>query len=216
MNRKDVELLCKQLAAEHPGWEYQSHIFKNKSLTHSEIWIDPSWVLHLSAEPHLVIYNHSVNKVVKESLNVGKIWTVFMPILSPDAHNNSMIYRELVHTLPDAEAYIRDFFQRGLDLVERYFYSEDEKIFLSSYPIVGEFPTPSTKFGYEDLGNCMARAILLDFEYVQKYIDNELPTPIYLPIHESVKESLKEWLPIWKQRAAETGSILKPTKKRGA
>lgn len=37
-----------------------------------------------------------------------------------------MIYRKLVHTLPDAEAYIRDFFERGLDLVGRYFNNPDE------------------------------------------------------------------------------------------
>ena len=216
MNRKDVELLCKQLAAEHPGWEYQSHIFKNKSLAHSEIWIDPSWVLHLSAEPSVKVYNKSVTKVLKECFQDLKPapWVARMLILSPHAHNNVMIYRELVHTLPEAEAYIRDFFGRGLDLVNRYFNSPDETTFLSSYPIVGEFPNPCADGGYEELGNCIARAVLLDFEYVERFVKDDFPTD--LPIYEPYRQRVAEWLPIWKQRAAETGSILKPTKKRGA
>lgn len=57
-----------------------------------------------------------------------------MLILSPDAHNHCMIYQKLVHSLPDAEVYIRDFFERGLDLVERYFSNPDEKEFLAGYP----------------------------------------------------------------------------------
>ena len=57
-----------------------------------------------------------------------------MLILSPDAHNHCMIYQKLVHSLPDTEVYIRDFFERGLDLVERYFSNPDEKEFLAGYP----------------------------------------------------------------------------------
>ncbi|WP_232617969.1 hypothetical protein [Kingella denitrificans] len=134
-----------------------------------------------------------------------------MLILSPDAHNHCMIYQKLVHTLPDAEAYIRDFFERGLDLVERYFSNSDEKEFLAGYPIYGEFPNPSTAEGYEGLGNCIARAILLDFDYVERFIKDDFPT--IRPIYEPYRERVAQWLPIWKERVAETGSILPPKKK---
>ena len=133
-----------------------------------------------------------------------------MLILSPDAHNHCMIYQKLVHTLPDAEAYIRDFFERGLNLVERYFSNPDEKEFLACYPIYGEFPNPSTAEGYEGLGNCIARAILLDFDYVERFIKDDFPT--VRPISEIYRERVAQWLPIWKERAAETRSILPPTK----
>ena len=134
-----------------------------------------------------------------------------MLILSPDAHNHCMIYQKLVHTLPDAETYIRDFFERGLDLVERYFSNPDEKEFLAGYPIYGEFPEPSTDDAYEGLGNCIARAILLDFDYVERFIKDDFPT--IRPISEKRRERVAQWLPIWKERAAETGSILPPKKK---
>ena len=134
-----------------------------------------------------------------------------MPILRPEAHNHAMIYRKLVHTLPDAEAYIRDFFERGLDSVGRYFNNPDEKEFLAGYPIYGEFPAPSTDDGYEGLGNCIARAILLDFDYVERFIRDDFPTA--RSIHEPDRERVAQWLPIWKERAAETGSIL-PLKKK--
>jgi hypothetical protein len=165
LNKSDVKEFCIRLAGEYPGWEYKASVFKNKTLKHSEIWIDPGWVLHLSAMPNVRIFNKSVTKILKEGFQDPHLpkWITRMLILSPDAHNHCMIYQKLVHTLPDAEAYIRDFFERGLDLVERYFNNPDEKEFLAGYPIYGEFPAPSTDDAYEGLGNCIARAILLDF-----------------------------------------------------
>ena len=114
MNKSDVKEFCIQLANEYAGWEYKAERFKNKTLKHSEIWIEPLWVLHLSAEPSVIVYNKSVDKVVKEcfqgNLFYLKYWMARMLILRPEAHNHAMIYRKLVHTLPDAEAYIRDVF----------------------------------------------------------------------------------------------------------
>ena len=137
LDKSDVKVFCTQLAAKYSGWEYKANSFKSKALKHSEIWIDPGWVLHLSAMPYVLVFNKSVAKVVRESfqgIHMPK-WTTGMAILSPDAHNHAMIYQKLVHTLPDAEAYIRDFFERGLNLVERYFSNPDEKEFLTNYPI---------------------------------------------------------------------------------
>lgn len=213
MDKKDVKEFCESLAAEHHGWVYHGSKFKYKELKHSEIQIDPSWVWHLSAEPSVRVFNYSVKKIIKESFVEGfrnvHYSTTRMLILSPDAHNNCMIYRELVHTMPEAEYYIRDFFERGLDLVERYFSSPDEKEFLSGYPIVGEFPQPSSDAGYEGLGNCLARAVILDFDYVERFIQDALPTWSGAPIHEVYRDRMAEWLPIWKERAERTGSILK-------
>ena len=212
MNKSEVKNFCIQLANEHLGWEYKANSFKNKTLKHSEVWIDTGWVLHLSAMPSVIVYNKSVNKIFKEGFQDFQTkWTARMLILSPDAHNHCMIYQKLVHTLPDAEAYIRDFFEHGLDLVERYFSNPDEKEFLAGYPIYGEFPAPSTDDAYEGLGNCIARAILLDFDYVERFIKDDFPT--VRPIYEPYRERVAQWLPIWKERAAETGSILPPKKK---
>ena len=212
LNKSDVKNYCIYLASQHPGWEYKSNIFKNKTLKHSEIWIDPGWVLHLSAEPYVRVFNQSVTKIFKEGFQDFQTkWTARMSILRPEAHNHAMIYRKLVHTLPDAEVYIRDFFERGLDLIERYFSNPDEKEFLAGYPIYGEFPAPSTDDAYEGLCNCIAHAILLDFDYVERFIKDDFPT--VRPIYEPYRERVAQWLPIWKERAAETGSILPPKKK---
>ena len=116
----------------------------------------------------------------------------------------------LQRSLPDAEAYIRDFFERGLDLVERYFSNPDEKEFLTNYPIYGEFPEPRSMYSYEGLGDCIARAVVLDFEYVEHFINGDFPT--VRPINEERRDRVAQWLPIWKERAAETGSILPPKK----
>ncbi|MDO5686627.1 MAG: hypothetical protein Q4G42_04480 [Neisseria sp.] len=212
MDQFDVIDICQNIAAQYPGWYYHAQKFKYKELSHSEIWISPSWVLHLSAEPSVMVYNKSVNKIIKEGFKGERFyktyWTCRMLILAPNAHNNVMIYRRLVHTLPDAEAYIADFFARGVDLVQRHFSSPDEKTFLSSYPIVGEFPDHGTDDGYEGLGNCIARAVLLDFDYVERFIRDDFPTD--RPIYEPYRERVKEWLPIWRERAERNGSILKP------
>ena len=213
MNKADVKEFCIQLASEYPNWKYEANTFKNRFLKHSEVRINPAWVLHLSAMPSVMVFNKSVTKILRESFQGLGIpdWTARMLILSPDAHNHCMIYQKLVHTLPDAEVYIRDFFERGLDLVERYFSNPDEKEFLAGYPIYGEFPNPSTAEGYEGLGNCIARAILLDFDYVERFIKDDFPT--VRPIYEPYRERVAQWLPVWKERAAETGSILPPKKK---
>lgn len=211
--QKDVKAFCESLAAEHSGWVYHGSKFKNKELQHSEIQIDPSWCFRLSAEPSVKVYNQSVNKVMKELFQGEKVyksyWTARMLILSPDAQGNNMIYQKWVDTMPEAERYIRDFFERGLDLVARYFSSPDEKVFLNSYPIEGKFPNPRTSSGYEGLGNCLARAVLLDFDYVERFIQDTLPTTRGVPIYEPYRKRAAQWLPIWKERAERTGSILK-------
>ena len=65
MNKIDVQEICQSIAAEYPGWQYLSHKFKYKGLSHSEIWIDPSWVLHLSAEPSVIIFNGYLHYMVE-------------------------------------------------------------------------------------------------------------------------------------------------------
>lgn len=65
LNKSDVKEFCVRLAGEYPGWEYKASVFKNKTLKHSEIWIDTGWVLHLSAMPSVIVYNKSVNKIFK-------------------------------------------------------------------------------------------------------------------------------------------------------
>ena len=190
LTKSDVKEFCEYLASKHEEWFYQASVFKNKSLKHSEIWISPSWVHHLAAEPSVMVFNKSVNKVMREAFKdlSPERWTARMLILSPDAHNNVMDYRKLVRNLKDVEEYIADFFNRGLDIIRKYFSSPDEKTFLASYPIEGEFPAPRTDFGYEGVGNCLARAVILDFDYVERFIINDFPMtefrPMYIPYRE--------------------------------
>ena len=75
--QKDVKAFCESLAAEHSGWVYHGSKFKYKELKHSEIQIDPSWVLHLSAEPSVIVYNKSVNQVVKEAFRGDEFYKTY-------------------------------------------------------------------------------------------------------------------------------------------
>jgi hypothetical protein len=45
---------------------------------------------------------------------------------------------------------------------------------------------------------------------VERFIKDDFPT--VRPIIEKRRERVAQWLPIWKERAAETGSILPPKK----
>ena len=211
LSKHDVTEICKTIAAEHEGWEYKNFRFVNKQLKHSVREIDPSWALRLSAEPSVMVYNKSVNEVARECFREEafyfKYWTARMLILSPTAKNAVTVYQKLVYSLPEAEVYIRDFFQRGLELINRYFYSEDEQAFLGGYPIVGTFPERGTDSGYEWLGNCIAQAVLLNFDYVERFIADDFPTE--RPIDPAYRARTQEWLPVWRERAERTGSILK-------
>ena len=200
LSRKDVAPICKQIAAEHEGWAYAAESFRYKIGNHSTIYIMPLWAFKLSAQPSVWLENKQTTKLIKqvrEKYYGGGYPISTMRILRPGATLKTQVYQEFVYDLIAAERYIRDFFARGLRVIEQYYNYSDERELLENIPF------------QSDGGNaeryCYARIVLGDFEFVESFINDKIKTDV--PKREKFISIAKELLPVWKKNYQETGSI---------
>ena len=125
-----------------------------------------------------------------------EMWVSLKDILRPGATLETQVYQEFVHTMREAEVYIRDFFKRGLNIIQQYYHWQDEEELLANMPMDLE--------GFVGIGYCLSRVILHDFDFVRRYINDEIKTiaPKSTSIHE-----IKKMLPVWEKNYLETGSV---------
>lgn len=201
LTKRSIAPLCKEIAATHPGWEYIAENFVNKTLKHSIFHIQPLWYSNIGAQPYVHLENKKATKLFREIWGKDyygvKFYSVSRKIiLRPDAVLETQVYRKVVKTLKEADDYIRDFFQRGINVINTYYPYKEEHELLEKMPIDLE--------GSLGIGYCLAKAVLHDFDFIRSYINDEIKTiaPKDLEI-----EDLKKILPIWEQRYQETGSI---------
>ena len=198
LSKKDVAPICKKIASEHEGWQYTGDKFKYKNLKHSMPMIVPLWYFNIGAQPVVWLENKQTIKLYKQ---LGYTSESSYPIsektiLRPGATLETQVYRKLVYTLSEAEEYIRDFFQRGLEVIQKYYSYTDEKELLENLPLDLE-----ANMG---IGYCLSRVVLHDFDFVRRYINDEIKTvnPKYKEI-----EKIRELLPVWEKNYQETGSV---------
>ena len=198
LTKKDVAPICKKIASEHEGWEYVNEDFKYKNLKHSTLKIVPLWYFNLGAQPVVWLENKKTTKLYKFIRSgLEAYYSISIkPILRPDATLETQVYRKLVYTLEEAEVYIRDFFQRGLAVIEQYYPYTDEKELLENLPVHLE--------DMDGIGYCLARVVLHDFDFVWRYINDEIKT---VNPKSRKLEKLKEMLPVWEKNYQETGSV---------
>lgn len=202
LSRKAVTPLCRQIAAEHDGWRYVSEAFKNTTLKHSTLYIYPFWALQLSAQPKVILTNKKVNKLYKQYTDLSQPWAMKeewiskTTILAPGATQDNMVYQKLVFTLEEAEVYIRDFFARGLAVIEKHYAYCNERELLENMPVNLE-----QNMG---IGYCLSRVVLHDFDFVRRYVNDEIPTNT--PKDKEI-EDIKRLLPVWEKNYQETGSV---------
>ena len=196
ITKKSVAPLCKQIASEYEGWQYAGERFSNKTLKHSILYIDPLWSFTLSAQPVVMLVNKKANKLSLQIDDEKEMWISKKTVLRPDATLETQVYRKFVHTMREAEVYIRDFFKRGLNIIQQYYHWQDEEELLTNMPMNLE--------GFVGIGYCLSRVILHDFDFVRRYINDEIKTitPKSTSIHE-----IKKMLPVWEKNYLETGSV---------
>ena len=90
----------------------------------------------------------------------------------------------------------RDFFKRGLNIIQQYYYWQDEEELLINMPMNLE--------GFVGIDYCLSLVILHDFDFVYRYVNDEIKTitPKSTSIHE-----IKKMLPVWEKNYLETGSV---------
>lgn len=199
---KDVAPLCKQIASEYEGWSYVAEHFKYPIDKHSTLFIEPLWSHHISAQPVVVLTNKKAAKLEKQALSdapgwqSGLCWVSKKTILAPDATLETQVYQELVHNLTEAEVYIRDFFTRGLALIEQHYCYTDEEELLTKMPAYLD--------GNIGINYCLSRIVLHDFDFAYRYVNDEIKTR--RPKHPWV-ERIKPYIPIWEENYRATGSV---------
>lgn len=198
LSRKDVAPICKAIASQHEGWQYIGETFKYKNLKHSILMIEPLWYFNIGAQPVVWLENKQTTKLYKQLGNSHKVSYRISEktILRPGATLETQVYSKLVYTLPEAEEYIRDFFQRGLEVIQKYYPYTDEKELLENLPLDLE-----QNMG---IGYCLARVVLHDFDFVRRYINDEIKT--VNPKDKEI-EKIRELLPVWEKNYHETGSV---------
>lgn len=196
ISKKDVLPICKQIANEHVGWTYAAERFKKKISKNNTIIISPGWSFKLSAQPHVVLINKTANKLSKqvftEPYHSNEEWISVTRILAPDATLDTQVYQKFVHTLDEAEEYIRDFFARGLKIIDEQYNYTDEKELLEKAPF---------KQRRSPLEYCFRRLVLHDFDFFHKLKANDLKhykdgslAPIFDPeFSDTYKKYLKKW-----------------------
>lgn len=188
ITKKSVAPLCKQIASEYEGWQYTGERFSNKMLKHSTLYIVPFWSFTLSAQPSVLLINKKINKLSLQINDKKEMWVSLKDILRPGATLETQVYRKFVHTMREAEVYIRDFFKRGLNVIQQYYHWQDEEELLANMPMDLE--------GFIGIGYCLSRVILHDFDFVRSYVNDEIETitPKSTSIHE-----IKKMLPVWEK-----------------
>lgn len=197
LTKKDVSPICKNITDEFEEWSYTNSTFKKDIENHSTIYINPLWAMQLSAQPTVVLTNKKVNRLSKILFNETNCWISLKDILAPNATLPTHTYQKLVYTLQEAEDYIRDFFTRGLVIIDNYYNYLDESELLDNMPIDLE--------GNVGVGYCLSRIIRHDFETARKYANDEIKT--IQPKHPWV-EQIKSSLPIFEEKYQKTGSVL--------
>lgn len=192
ITKKSVAPLCKQIASEYEGWQYTGERFSNKMLKHSTLYIVPFWSFTLSAQPSVLL----INKLSLQINDKKEMWVSLKDILRPGATLETQVYRKFVHTMREAEVYIRDFFKRGLNVIQQYYHWQDEEELLANMPMDLE--------GSVGIGYCLSRVILHDFDFVRRYINDEIKT---ITLKSTSIHEIKRMLPVWEKNYLETGSV---------
>lgn len=172
---KEIEALCKKIAEEYEGWEYSAKAFKNKELGHTVKTVSFLWTgssASILAQPIVTLVNKRVEKVWKLT-NKGAAWSQFLRVMRPGSEIHPHRIRIKDPEKDNAEGYIREVLDIGIQMLEDNWDFSSEENLLRNLP-VDRFP----ELLKNDMGTryCIARLLLGDFEYIEKFYNDEIIT----------------------------------------
>ena len=199
--KADVIELCKTVVSEYDDWSYVAGAFKNKSLKHTELFIDPLWVfsgISALAQPVVGLKNKKIEKVRSVAGLVKHPWSFGHSILYPgsDTKRYSLRIRDIEKD--NAEEYLRTVLEKGFDYIKASYDCSSEANLLANLPhyLEGE---NATKY-------CIARILIGDFDYIEHFYNDEIPTD--WPNDKEALEKIIACLPDFKANFARTGAVL--------
>lgn len=171
MKKEEIIDVCKKIAAEYPCWEFSAQAFKNKELKHSVKLIEPLWSFSPGtalAQPVAGFLHKDFAKIYKKLFGFSANWTSRISL--EDVHEEYK-YKDLrfYDVIADkAEENIREFFERGIQILESTYDFSSEKNLLEKMPIQLEHQS--------GVSYCLVRAYLGDFDFVRRYRNDEIKT----------------------------------------
>lgn len=199
--------ICSQVASEFPDWDFSSGEFKNKSLKHSTLAINPGFSFALNntpLQPAVVIYHKRSMALFKELngyelptsivrfQNVpqllqhmpadlrGLCWILAdknlqMNLAAPSEESKKRMI-DVAESLPILRAMMVD----GIALIEGLYRLDSERGLLGNLPpkyIPGCDKVPYDEFERsKGVMVCIAHALIGDFDFAQKYREDNYST----------------------------------------
>lgn len=165
-----IEVLCKKIAEDYEGWEYTAKAFKNKQLKYVTKIIDFGWMISSVSTSSQPIVAAHISKVQRIWKIIGRTnrWTQFLRIPHPDHPLRQYDGRFEDVIADNAEAYIREVLDIGMRMLEENWDFSSEENLLRNLPELLE----------DDMGTryCIARILLGDFDYIERYYNDEIET----------------------------------------
>ena len=203
--KAEVIELCKNIANDYDDWSYAAGAFKKKDYKHTELFIDPLWSfsgISALAQPVVGIKNKKIERIWRVVQRGRSYWSFSYPILYPDSSTKRYSLRIKNIGKDKAEEYLRTVLDKGFKHLDENYDLSSEQALLDNLPI------HLADFLEEDGGTkyCIARIILGDFEYIERYYNDEIPTS-----RKKRKEDLEKilaCLPEFREKYARTGSVI--------
>ncbi|WP_215398954.1 hypothetical protein [Rheinheimera oceanensis] len=173
LNKDEIINLCKLIVQDYPGWEFSAGAFKNKKeLKHSVKIVDPTWSFSPGSalmQPVAGFLNKEAGKVIKHIYGEPFELTSWVRL---ESLNRDYVGGIRFYDIESdkAEDVIRQMFDEGLSVLDKYYDFSSEENLLRSAPknIEGQF----------GVQYCIMMAILGDYDFVRKYRSNEIKTDI--------------------------------------
>lgn len=219
--KQDLIELCKELVTEFECWSYTANTFKYKALKHTELYVKTFWSfngLRGTIGPTVCIKNIKIEKLYKELTGASAAYWTFRlhhHIQRPEKYHTDSFkifrsrdsmegfkWRDNYLTLDEAPDFIQGVLQDGIEIIEQNYNLNSERELLENLPEEYETiqGTSYCRLYEEDEGAkyCLARIMLGDFDYIERYYRDEIKT--FRPKHKTDLERIIAALPELKKR----------------
>ena len=206
--KAQIELLCKKVALDYDGWEYTAKAFKNKELKHTTKIINFLWSgssISVSSEPIVAINNKKIDKIWKMLGRGGHYWSQSLNIREPqypDSHTRCFRARIKDIIEDDAEGYIRQVLDIGIQMLDEYWDFSSEENLLLNLPVDRR---PELLECHKGICYCIARLLIGDFEYIERYYNDDISTK--RPKHKDDLEKIMAHIPEYKDLYEKKGIL---------
>lgn len=199
---KQIELLCKKVALDYDGWEYAAKAFKCKELKHTTKEINFAWTgnaISVSSQPIVAIDNKKIDKIWKV-LGIGKRgWSQFLRVKIPSEFGSSCFIRFQDLEAENTEGYIRQVLDTGIQMLEDNWDFSSEEDLLRNLPVE---KWPELLEDQQGICYCIARLLIGDFYYIERFYNDEIPTrrPKYKHRLEQIMEHIPEYKALYEKK----------------